>query len=184
MRMNRKDQHLRVNGKRVFLRYVTLDDFEEMMEMFRQSRRLYRGFYNPPSDRQIFESYVGNNELETNECFVICRREDGRIVGTITLSQIFRRAFQNAYLGYALGEPYTGQGYMTEAINLVLRYAFKTLKLHRLEANIQPHNTASINVVERCGFSKEGYSPKYLKIGGRWCDHERWAIVRENWKPK
>lgn len=70
---------------------------------------------------------------------------------------------------------------MTEAIGLVVRYAFKDLKLHRVEANIQPDNTPSINVVKRAGFTKEGYSKKYLKVGGRWRDHERWAMIREDW---
>ena len=70
---------------------------------------------------------------------------------------------------------------MSEAIRLILRYAFKQLKLHRIEANIQPHNSASIAVVRKYGFTKEGFSPKYLKISGRWRDHERWAIIKENW---
>lgn len=184
MKMKGKNPHLRVNGKRVFLRYVTLGDFDEMMEMFRESRTFYRGLINPPTGRQSFRTYVERNLDEANECFVICRKEDERLVGAINLSQIFRKAFQNAYLGYSLGVKYTGKGYMTEAINLILRHAFNSLKLHRIEANIQPHNTASIEVVKRCGFSKEGFSPKYLKVSGRWRDHERWAIIKENWKTK
>jgi [ribosomal protein S5]-alanine N-acetyltransferase len=70
---------------------------------------------------------------------------------------------------------------MTEGLRLTLKYAFKVLKLHRVEANIQPGNVASIKLVRRCGFKREGFSPKYLKIGGRWRDHERWAIRTDNW---
>ena len=73
---------------------------------------------------------------------------------------------------------------MTEALKLVLRYAFKDLKLHRLEANIQPGNMASVALVKRAGFVREGYSRRYLKICGRWRDHERWAILAEDWKSK
>ena len=69
---------------------------------------------------------------------------------------------------------------MTEALGLVLDYAFRQLRLHRLEANIQPENAASIALVERLGFHREGYSPRYLKLGGRWRDHQRWAIVAED----
>jgi ribosomal-protein-alanine N-acetyltransferase len=69
---------------------------------------------------------------------------------------------------------------MTAAMILLLRHAFRSLKLHRLEANIQPGNTASVALVKRCGFRKEGFSPRYLKVGGRWRDHERWAITRED----
>jgi len=71
---------------------------------------------------------------------------------------------------------------MTEALQLVLRHAFTKLELHRLEANIQPGNTASIALAKRCGFELEGYSPRYLKVGGRWRDHERWAIRAETWR--
>lgn len=184
MKMKKKNQHLRVSGKNVYLRYVSLEDFDELMQMFRESRKFYKGLINPVQDWEGFKGYVEKNEDESNEVFVICRKSDKRIVGAINLSQIFRKAFQNAYLGYSLGVKYTGNGYMTEAIKLVLRFAFNSLKLHRIEANIQPHNTASISVVKRCGFSKEGYSPKYLKISGKWCDHERWAIIKENWKTK
>ncbi len=91
-------------------------------------------------------------------------------------------AFRSAYLGYYIGAPYARQGYMSEGIRLILQYAFKQLKLHRLEANIQPENLASIALVKRSGFVKEGYSRRYLKIGGRWRDHERWAILYEDWR--
>jgi ribosomal-protein-alanine N-acetyltransferase len=103
-------------------------------------------------------------------------------VGSINLSQIFLGSFRNAYLGYYVGAQYSGQGYMTEAFQLMLRYAFDKLKLHRLEANIQPQNVASIALVKRAGFVREGYSRRYLKISGRWRDHERWAIIVEDWK--
>lgn len=73
---------------------------------------------------------------------------------------------------------------MTEGLRLVITYAFEKLHLHRLEANIQPKNIKSIALVKRCGFRKEGYSPRYLKIGGRWRDHERWTILSEDWKNK
>jgi ribosomal-protein-alanine N-acetyltransferase len=100
------------------------------------------------------------------------------------LSQIFRKSFQNAYLGYMLGERFTRFGYMTEAVGLTLDYAFKDLDLHRVEANVQPSNLPSIRVLQRSGFSKEGFSRRYLKIGGRWRDHERWAIIAEDWNDR
>ncbi len=91
---------------------------------------------------------------------------------------------QSAYLGYAVGKPFAGQGYMREGIELVLRHAFTTLRLHRVEANIQPDNHASIALARGAGFRREGFSPRYLKIGGRWRDHERWAILADEWRAR
>lgn len=179
---NAKNQRLRVKGEKVFLRYVTLDDFEEMRALFIESRKFYKGLIDTPDTIEKFAAYVARNESDANECFVICRLADEKIVGAINLSQIFRKAFQNAYLGYSLGVHDTGKGFMTEAVRLVLRFAFRDLKLHRVEANVQPDNLPSINVLKRCGFTREGFSRKYLKIGGRWRDHERFAIIREDWK--
>jgi ribosomal-protein-alanine N-acetyltransferase len=87
-------------------------------------------------------------------------------------------------MGYRIGAPFAGKGYMTEGMMLVLRYAFTKMKLHRLEANIQPGNTASIALVKRLGFTKEGFSRRYLKVSGRWCDHERWAIISDDWRAR
>ena len=85
-------------------------------------------------------------------------------------------------MGYYVGAAFAGQGYLTEALRLALRHAFGRLKLQRVEANIQPDNTASIRLVKRAGFTREGFLRRYLKEGGRWRDHERWAIVREDWR--
>jgi len=114
---------------------------------------------------------------------LVCRRADGAVVGVVNVSEIVRAALQSAYLGYYAFRPYAGAGYLTEGLGLVLRHAFRRLKLHRLEANIQPANAASRRLARRLGFRKEGFSPRYLKVGGRWRDHERWAIVRESWSP-
>ncbi|HEY0047855.1 MAG TPA: GNAT family protein [Pyrinomonadaceae bacterium] len=164
------------------LRFPNDDDFAEFTALNKSSRKFHRNLVTPPTDEKSFADFLKRNESETDRCFLICRIEDGAIVGAAALSQIFRKAFQNAYLGYYLAEKYTGCGYMTEAVRLVLSFAFKELKLHRIEASVQPENKASIAVLQRCGFTREGYSPKYLKIGGRWRDHERFAIIVEDWR--
>lgn len=171
-----------LKGKKVWLRAPKVEDFEEFTAMNQSSCKFHKGLANPPLDRKSFDAFLLRNEFETNECFLICRKTDDAIVGMINLSQIFRGNFQNAYLGYYLGEKFARQGFMTEAIELILRFAFKNLKLHRLEANVQPHNLSSIAVLQKNGFVKEGFSRKYLKIGTRWRDHERFAIVAEEWE--
>lgn len=85
-------------------------------------------------------------------------------------------------MGYYVFEPFAGQGYMLEGMRLVLRHIFRVMKLHRVEANVQPGNDRSVALAKKSGFRKEGLSPRYLKIGGRWRDHERWALTAEDWR--
>lgn len=171
-----------LKGKKVFLRHPKMDDFQELTKLSKASVRFHKGLANPPKDKESFISYFTKNERPENECFLICQTSDNAIAGAINLSQIFRGDFQSCYAGYYLGEEFSGKGLMTETIELIVKYAFEELKIHRIEANIQPHNLASIAVVKKNGFTKEGFSRKYVKIDGDWRDHERWAIIYEDWK--
>lgn len=171
-----------VKGKRIYLRNPIRSDADEFVAKSRSSKKFHNNLVSPPKDLISFNDYLKRNESDTNECFLISLIENDSIAGAINLSQIFHAGFKNAYLGYYLFSEFSGKGFMTEAIKLTLKYAFTELKLHRLEANIQPHNLSSIELVKRCGFTKEGFSRKYLKIGGKWCDHERWAIIKEDWE--
>lgn len=166
---------------RVFLRGPAASDRHEFVSMMRASRAFHRPWATAPTDDDRFSVYLADAQRPDFEAMLVCRREDLAIVGFFNLSQIVRRSLQSAYLGYAVGKPYAGQGYMREGIELVLRRAFVDLKLHRIEANIQPGNHASIALARGAGFRREGFSPRYLKIGGRWRDHERWAILADDW---
>lgn len=98
-----------------------------------------------------------------------------RIIGRVALNNIVRGASQSCSAGYGLAPDATGRGYMTEALDEAVRIAFGELDLHRVEVNVIPRNSRSLGVVERCGFEREGVSPKLLKIAGRWEDHVRFA---------
>jgi len=167
-------------GQRVFLRPLAASDREEVLRLARASQTLHRPWVESPTNRAAFRSFLRRSRLPSVRTLVAVRRDDHAIVGVLTLSQIFRGSFRSAYLGYWVGAPHAGQGYMTEAMQLLLRRAFGPLKLHRVEANLQPGNAASRALVLRSGFRKEGFSPRYLEIGGRWRDHERWAITVED----
>jgi ribosomal-protein-alanine N-acetyltransferase len=166
-------------GRRVFLCSPSARHRDEFLALIKESRAALHPWVAPPASRAEFSAYLRRARRRTERAFLVCRREDRAIAGVINVSQIFFGNFRSAYLGYYAGAPFMGEGYMREGLLLVLRHAFDTLGLHRLEANIQPANRASIRLVKRIGFRREGFSPRYLKILGRWRDHERWAITAE-----
>ena len=167
---------------RVYLRSPERSDRAEFVALMRASRAFHRPWATAPTDDEAFEAYLVDSRRHDFEALLACRREDRAILGFFNLSHITRGSLQSAYLGYAVASVYANQGYMREGIELVLREAFLNLRLHRIEANIQPGNHASIALARGAGFSREGFSPRYLKIGGRWRDHERWAILAEDWR--
>jgi [ribosomal protein S5]-alanine N-acetyltransferase len=170
------------NEGRVYLRTPARSDGDEFIALMRASRAFHRPWATAPADDERFTAYLADSARPDFEAMLACRRSDHAIIGFFNLSQIARGLLQSAYLGYAVGKPFAGQGYMREGIELVLRHAFPTLRLHRVEANIQPGNQASIALARGAGFRREGFSPRYLKIGGRWRDHERWAILSDEWR--
>ena len=172
----------RANG-RVLVRAPVPDDRAAYLEAMRASRRLH-GRWVPPASDESFDRLLRCVADERYEPGLVCRIEDRAIVGFINMNEIVRGLFQSAYLGYAAVAAHAGQGYMREGLELVLARAFTELGLHRLEANIQPENQASIALVRGAGFVREGYSERYLKIAGRWRDHERWAIRAEQWRAR
>jgi len=169
-------------GERAALRYPNPRDEKEFIRLNRASKDFHAGLVSPPVTPKQFEQYLERCAQSTVEGMLVCNADDGAIMGAINLSQIFHGNFKNAYMGYYIGAQYAGQGYMTEAMRLAIDHAFNKIKLHRLEANIQPGNKDSIALVKRLGFTREGYSKHYLKISGKWCDHERWAVIAEDWR--
>jgi [ribosomal protein S5]-alanine N-acetyltransferase len=166
-------------GRRVFIRAPAARDRRELVELNRASRRLHHPWVEPPDRAIAFAAYLRRMRRPTERGFLVCRRHDGAIAGVINVSQIYMGNFRSAYLGFYAGATYAGQGLMSEGLRLVLRHAFGRLRLHRLEANIQPGNHRSIRLVRRCGFRREGFSPRYLMVSSRWRDHERWALTAE-----
>ena len=166
---------------RVRIARPTRADQADFLAMTRASRRHHRPWAHPPLDATGFRELLARDARDDTEALLVRLTEDDSLVGVFVLSQIFRRAFQNAYLGYYGSGEHAGRGYMSEGLALVLDHAFGPLGLHRVEANIQPGNEASLALARRTGFRREGFSPRYLKIGGRWRDHERWAILSDEW---
>jgi ribosomal-protein-alanine N-acetyltransferase len=177
-------------GTLVYLRRPVQRDASPFLRAVESSKRLHGLWVEPPSTASRFASYVRrfssarsrDSRHATHVGLLVCLREDNAPVGVFNFSEIVRGAFQSAYLGYYGFAEHAGRGYMSEGLSLVLRVGFDTLRLHRIEVNVQPANTPSIALVRRGGFTREGYSRRYVKIAGRWRDHERWALLMEDWR--
>jgi ribosomal-protein-alanine N-acetyltransferase len=146
-----------------------------------RSSRLHGSWVTAPRSAAEYRLYLKERQGPRQVKHFVCD-DLGQICGVINLSEIVRGSFQSAYLGYYALCPHAGKGLMSAGLELVILRAFGELALHRLEANIQPRNQRSIELVRRAGFRCEGVSPRYLKIAGRWRDHERWAITVEDRK--
>lgn len=191
-------------GPRVGIRPFTLDDGPEFTARARQSKELHQPWLFPPDSLDEYERYAGRLiEDPAKAGFLVCEREPGRPAGTagaaeagafggtgaggpgaiagfININNIVHGGFRSGALGYGAFAHAAGRGLMSEGLALVIRYAFgPALRLHRLEINVQPRNTASIALARRAGFRLEGFSPDMIYIAGAWRDHERWAITAE-----
>jgi [ribosomal protein S5]-alanine N-acetyltransferase len=169
---------------RVALRILERSDRTEFLTLARDSRELHRPWTYPPERADQFEELYSRSRRDDTLCLLACLRDGGDIAGVLILSQIVRGAFQSAYLGYYAHQRHSGHGYMREAMRQTVDHAFGPLGLHRLEANIQPANQASVAVALSAGFRLEGFSPRYLLIGGQWRDHERYAITADDREPQ
>jgi [ribosomal protein S5]-alanine N-acetyltransferase len=170
-----------VEGERVLVRRVRAEDGRELVRANLASIAVHEPWVIPFRDEAGFQIYLETCDGERKIGFVLRERQTRRLVGVVNLSEIVRGAFQSAYLGYFGMSGFQGRGLMREGLSLVIDHAFGELALHRIEANIQPGNTRSLALARRLGFRKEGFSPRYLQIGGAWRDHECWAILEDEW---
>lgn len=166
-------------GSRVGLRPISRDDEEEFLRLARASAGLHRPWVAFPTTPGAFTTHLARFDEPANVGLLVCETRTGAIAGGVNINNIAYGALRSGDLGYAAFAPSAGRGYMSEGVGLAVRYAFGPLMLHRLEANIQPGNTASLRLVRRLGFRREGYSPDFLYVDGAWRDHERWAITTE-----
>lgn len=155
---------------------VTRADAADLIAANRESQDYHRPWVTSFADQAGFDAYLSRSLTGPNIGLIAREAGSNAVVGVINLNEIVAGAFQSAYLGYYGMVRFARKGFMTDAMRLAIDLAFGELSLHRLEANIQPENVASIALVHRLGFQKEGFSPGYLRIDGQWRDHERWAL--------
>jgi ribosomal-protein-alanine N-acetyltransferase len=175
-----------IPGDGVVLRTPQMTDFAEWAAL-REESRAFLTPWEPiwPADdltrgafRRRIRRYVEDLRTDQGYAFLIARKSDGALVGGLTLANIRRGVAQAASVGYWMGLPYIRQGHMTAAVRALIPFAFGTLRLHRLEAACIPINAASIRLLEKNGFARDGYAREYLCINGVWQDHLLYARLQ------
>jgi ribosomal-protein-alanine N-acetyltransferase len=176
-------------GANVFLRSLRAGDAAALLELRLQDRDFLAAF--EPARRSSYFTRSGqaaeiaaddsDARSGTGHAFGVFMIEGCRLAGRIRLSNLVRGAWHNATLGYFVARAFSGCGVATEAVHLVLGFAFEEARLHRVQAGVMPHNHASRRVLEKNGFRHEGRSLRYLFIGGAWQDHDIYAITQEEW---
>lgn len=166
---------------RTYLRKPVVADAGEFAERVRASEHLAPWAF-PPDDVGGFRQWLTRGERPDNELYLVCVRAGDAIAGFVNLNGIQRGAVQRASAGWAAFAPHAGQGHLGDGLSMVLEVAFTQLRLHRIEADIQPGNGRSRALARRCGLRLEGFSPRLLLIDGDWRDHERWAVDAQTWR--
>jgi len=168
-----------IEGDSVFLRAPQMSDYSEWTSL-REASRAFLTPWEPtwPSDdlsrgafRRRLRRYAEDQRADTSYAFFLFRKTDDALVGGVTLANIRRGVAQAGSLGYWIGEPFARRGLMSGAVQALVPFSFGSLRLHRLEAACIPSNTASIRLLEKAGFVREGYAREYLCINGLWQDH-------------
>jgi ribosomal-protein-alanine N-acetyltransferase len=177
-----------VRGEGLYLRPPEMRDYDAWARL-REASRTFLVPWEPtwPADdlhRYAFRARIRryNDEIARDEAypFLIFRESDDILLGGLTLGQVRRGVAQCATLGYWIGASHARKGYMTRAVLAAATFSFATLRLHRIEAACLPQNTASMRLLKRCGFQREGYARAYLRINGIWQDHVLFARLESD----
>lgn len=173
----------RYGGPRVYLELLQRSHASAVLNYRRRNLEYHRPFSPAQDERDLqvaeqealITSFLDRAARDQGYHFGVFLQKGGQLIGQLNLNNVVRGVFQNAYIGYSMDAAQTGQGFMTEAVGIVCEVAFSVLDLHRLQAAVMPWNAASIRVVEKNAFRREGFAPGYLKIAGRWEDHAIFA---------
>ena len=155
---------------------------QEYLDAALRSRPLHRGFVVAATTSAEYRSYLRRSRRDNQESFFVVDAQSGALAGVVNINDIVRGSELSGRLGYYAFVPHAGRGLMLEALQLVIGLAFGELGLHRLEANVQTANRRSVSLLKGLEFRREGTARGYLKIGNRWRDHERWALLKDDWQ--
>lgn len=177
-----------VRIKHIYINPLSPSDADELLQLQKNNQSFFEKYsmarpatyYSLETQKELIESWEHNAKKDVEYNFGIYKINGLLLIGTITLFQVMRGSLQSAFIGYFLDQQQNGKGYTTEAVEMIVNYAFETLHLHRIEAGVMPHNIGSMRVLEKAGFHKEGLAKKNVKINGVWEDHQVFAIINPN----
>ncbi|OCT12286.1 alanine acetyltransferase [Paenibacillus pectinilyticus] len=178
------------NGENIYIRFIGKDDTEDLLALTQRNRTHFEqvspkrdeSYYSQDFHEKMIEGWIKQREEDKRYVFGIFLKESDQLIGDISIFDIKRGPVQNCTLGYGLDQEHNGKGYMTEAIQLLLTFAFEEAKLQRVEAGVMPRNIGSIRVLEKAGFQREGLARKLLEINGTREDHVIFAMLAEDMK--
>lgn len=176
-----------IQGKRIYLRHLSEHDASKLFAYELTNRDFFMptsftrndNYYTLANIRKNIDNYKKEITRKSGFRFGIFINSNHNLVGMIALNDILW-SLKTSYVGYSLNQNHTNQGYMREALNLLIKYSFEELKLHRLEAGVMPSNVSSWKVLEHCGFIREGLLRKNVHINGQWEDHYIYGCLNEN----
>jgi ribosomal-protein-alanine N-acetyltransferase len=176
---------MKLVGNEIYLRFLKERDAGAKLDLNVRNRSFFEpylgtrteDFYTMEYQRSSLEAGLASKEKDEGYFLGVFLNESDELIGIVSLTEVVRGSLQSCWLGYYLDQAQNGRGYTTEAVRLVIDYAFQVLKLHRIEAGVMPHNSASIRVIEKIGFEREGLSRKNVLINGKWQDHLHFAII-------
>jgi ribosomal-protein-alanine N-acetyltransferase len=182
----------RIVTERLVLRPPSTNDVAEVRRALRSNAAHLRPWSVAPAPGEDPASLASvsravlqhRREWKRGQTFVLVmapREDERRVIGRIALGGVMRGAFQNAYLGYWVDQQHQGRGLATEAVHATTTFAFSSGQLHRVQAAVMPRNGASLRVLEKAGYRREGFAERYLYIAGRWEDHVLYAMTAEEW---
>lgn len=177
-----------LTSNKVFIRFLEDKDAEALLDIHLRNGEFFQehsptfgdDFYTLDSKSKSIKDAVKQREEDKEYSFGIFLKDSGKLIGEVSLFHIFRGALQRCLIGYSLDKQYNGKGYATEAVSLAVDFAFKELKLHRIDAGVMLNNIGSMRLLEKVGFHREGIEQKGVKINGQWEDHQIFAIISDS----
>lgn len=186
-----RDSLVRITTERTILRLAESGDARAVVRFYTRNRERLRAF-DPARSPIFYEEHFWRMQIERNlddfradralRLFLFLQDDPGSVIGNVSFANFIRGVAQSCTLGYSIDGEMEGKGLMREALESALRFCFRRLNFHRIEANYMPHNTRSGGLLRRLGFVVEGYSRDYLMINGRWEDHVRTALMNPEWQ--